>query len=248
MMICFVCDQIFLLLKTLIYHLKHEHGRLDKFNCKENNCKRSFSSLNSFRKHIVSVHASSVNSNNCNKNSKESNKIEFQISSEVPTQLNANNSQEVPSFLETLTTFHNALSSNHNSSIIQLIANLYNNSLIPRSFVQEVIDSVKNIFCSGVISDIKRVVSDRLQSLNEDPDIINTITSMFETIENSFNHVNTEYKRLQCFKSLGQYVPPRSFVIGQRTVEKRINGNVILEPALVFGQIIEIRQVLSLLF
>ena len=184
-MICFVCDEIFLLPKTLIYHLKHEHGRLDQFTCKENNCERSFSSLNSFRKHIASVHERSVNPNNCNKNSKQSNKIECQTSSEVPTQLNANNLQEVPSLLETLTTFHDTLSSNHNSSIIQFIANLYNNSLIPRSFVQEVVDSVKNIFCSGVICDIKRVISDRLQNLNEDPDIINTVTSMFETIENS---------------------------------------------------------------
>ncbi|KYM97728.1 hypothetical protein ALC62_11588, partial [Cyphomyrmex costatus] len=136
--------------------------------------------------------------------------------SEVPTQLNTNNLQEVPSLLETLSTFHDALSSNHNSSIIRFIANLYNNSLIPRSFVQEVVDSVKNIFCSGVVCDVKRVISDRLQNLNEDPDIINTVTSMFETIENSFNYVDTEYKRLQYFKSSGQY----SFVIGQRELWK----------------------------
>jgi len=193
------------------------------------------------------VHKSSINTNNYNKNSKQENKIKFQTNSEVLTQLNTNNLQEVPSFLETLT-FHDALSSNHNSSIIQFIASLYNNSLIPRSFVQEVVDSVKNIFYSGVICDVKRVVSNRLQSLNEDPDIINTVTSTLETIENSFNYVDTEYKRLQYFKSLGQYIPPRSFVIGQRTIEKRINGNIILEPALVFGQIVEIRQVLSLLF
>jgi len=92
------------------------------------------------------------------------------------------------------------------------------------------------------------VVSNRLQSLNEDPDIINTVMSMLETIENSFNHVDIEYKQLQYFKSSGQCIPPRSFVIGQRTIEKRISDNVILEPALVFSQIVEIRQVLSLLF
>lgn len=208
----------------------------------------SLSSLNSFRKHIASVHESLLNPNNSNKNSKQDNKIEFQTNSQIPMQLNTNNLQEVPSLLETLTTFHDSLSSNHNSSIILFIANLYNNSLIPRSFVQEVVNSLKNIFCSGVICDIKQVVSNRLQSLNEDLDIINTVTSMFETLENSFNHVDTEYKRLQYFKSSGQYIPPRSFVIGQRTIEKRINGNVILEPALVFGQIVEIRQVLTLLF
>jgi len=202
MMICFVCDRIFLLPKTLIYHLKHEHERLDQFNCKENNCKRSFSSLNSFRKHIASVHKNSINTNNYNKNSKQEYKIKFQTNSEVLTQLNTNNLQEVPSLLET---FHDALSSNHNSSIIQFIASLYNNSLIPRSFVQEVVDSVKNIFCSGIICDINRMVSNRLQSLNEDPDIINTVMNMLETIDNSFNHVDTEYKRLQYCKSSGQY-------------------------------------------
>ncbi|KYQ46570.1 hypothetical protein ALC60_14429 [Trachymyrmex zeteki] len=181
------------------------------------------------------VHESLLNPNNSNKNSKQDNKIEFQTNSQIPMQLNTNNLQEVPSLLETLTTFHDSLSSNHNSSIILFIANLYNNSLIPRSFVQEVVNSLKNIFCSGVICDIKQVVSNRLQSLNEDLDIINTVTSMFETLENSFNHVDTEYKRLQYFKSSGQYIPPRSFVIGQRTIEKRINGQLWKSQVSYFG-------------
>jgi len=92
----------------------------------------------------IKVCIKAINTNNYYKNSKQENKIKFQTNSEVLTQMN-NNLQEVPSLLETLT-FHDALSSNHNSSIIQFITSLYNNSLIPRGFVQEVVDSVKNIY------------------------------------------------------------------------------------------------------
>lgn len=54
MLSCFLCDKFFASVNFLTSHLNIEHDIkcITEYICKENECFRSFSSLNSFKKHI----------------------------------------------------------------------------------------------------------------------------------------------------------------------------------------------------
>lgn len=56
MPLCFICNEHFEIPPHLIVQLNifHDIGNIKKFLCKELNCLREFSSLNSFKKHISS--------------------------------------------------------------------------------------------------------------------------------------------------------------------------------------------------
>ena len=56
MAVCFVCDTVFLDNKALMSHYAVFHPFLNVYRCCDNNCRRSFSTLTSFRKHRQRFH------------------------------------------------------------------------------------------------------------------------------------------------------------------------------------------------
>lgn len=53
---CFLCNKYFVSINFLISHfnINHDLKSVPEYICKENDCFRSFSSLNSFKKHLKS--------------------------------------------------------------------------------------------------------------------------------------------------------------------------------------------------
>lgn len=102
-------------------------------------------------------------------------------------------------------------------------------------------------FCQGFTCNIKKVILEIMKDLNANPELPEHV-NMFNIYENSFNLCNTEYKRFKHFQTCGNYIPPRKYVIGQRLKEININNKIILEPTVVFGQIIPLREVFKMIF
>lgn len=54
--VCFECSKTFVNIKFLTQHIKYLHPFSHSFVCKQNNCYRTFPSLNGLRKHLISNH------------------------------------------------------------------------------------------------------------------------------------------------------------------------------------------------
>lgn len=53
---CFVCNKDFADLVTYHSHLNDDHRAKDSFSCAESNCRRTYNSFNSLKKHLPTVH------------------------------------------------------------------------------------------------------------------------------------------------------------------------------------------------
>lgn len=251
-MLCFKCERNFSTVKAYLYHLKHDHNIYksnDFYQCIESNCFRTFSLLNSFRKHLKNVHESikkcePEKTNDFAPITNKDNAEDFGIACSSKSN-NFFDGIPSPDIKEGNMDVRMKAHKNH---VLDFVSKLYNNSLIPRNVVQNVIESVMNIFCCGFVLEIKNCLIERLCYLKESQENIKAFEKMFETFQSSLDEFSTEYKRIKYFKDAGKYIPPRKFVIGQRLERKFVNNSVVISPAIIAGQIIPLRKVLQSLF
>lgn len=74
------------------------------------------------------------------------------------------------------------------------------------------------------------------------------ITSMFDCLENPFNHLKNEYQRVKYFKSSGNYIAPIQYCIGKRRVRKDTGAFIAEKVTDVYSYFIPLRQVLQKFF
>lgn len=146
---CYVCNLSLENSKSLVFHLKHDHnlGEYDVYKCAHPGCFRIFSCLNSFGRHIRTIHErnTTVTDEICNENAVcnlVNNSADIQHKNE-PLNYDLN----IPIIKET-----------HNKKVTSFISKLYYNSLIPRKVVQRVIQESMKVFFTGKITDLKKCV------------------------------------------------------------------------------------------
>lgn len=83
-----------------------------------------------------------------------------------------------------------------------------NRSSIPRNYIQSIIEDSTLFLTSDHILMLKEIVLSQLTILSCDYQIIQSMTSMFETIENPFHHHRNEYQCMEYLKSCGNYIVP----------------------------------------
>lgn len=128
------------------------------------------------------------------------------------------------------------------NAIVCFISKMYSNSSVPRNITQIIIENIRELFIS-----VNTSIEYELKKQNVVEDIFNTICAIFREVDNIFEKLGTEYKRLKFLKNNEYYIEPHAFFIGERSVLAKTNKsyeiNMIIEKS--EGQIIELRQILK---
>lgn len=247
---CYYCGDNFSSAKKFLHHFRLSHSLLShtEYRCGEVQCFRIFSTYDSFRKHI---------SKHFNELYKSNNTIsENNLNCTVKLQSQANCLNDIDTIPETdFISESNLFKAEDLKKMLSkeikiFISEMYNNSLIPRNFVQYVIDKVKTIFCNQIITHIRRAVSELAVKYLLPLEEVTQIENLFTTAQTCFEQLETEYKRLKNFESCGEYIQPDNFVIGHRQIYKYNTKTQVkqFDTIPVVGQIIPLRKVFKALF
>lgn len=245
---CFICKETVTTVNGLFLHfdIKHHSHLFTIFKCGENGCYRKWSLRNSLRKHLLGSNhnfpAWSIKSirKQCNNPESLNDNINDVVNSEILSTA-VTEISDLPKI--TLTEFKSVIENCSNA----FVAKLYTKSSIPRNHIQFIIDDITE-FRSSHVSILKETVISQLNTLSCDNETLNYITSMFECLEDPFNHIKNEYERITYFKSCGNYIAPIKYCIGNRKVYKD-NGSFLVEKVQdVYSYFIPLRQVLQQFF
>lgn len=213
---CFKCSLQFETSNHLILHLKTDHllKQNDYYECKNNECCRKYSSLNSYRKHLNSVHNDNVGAHEnttvcinqvvCSSNESAQNNAELKE--------HYCTDPKISDVSETL-----------KLEAESLILSLYNEPHVPRKVVQLVTNSVSSLFENAIIPFIKDKVHTNLK-IPEDSQknvILEQIDDTLDSMENPFRNLNSEYKRLKMITNKYKYIAPGTYTISEVVIEKK---------------------------
>lgn len=245
---CYYCGDNFSSAKKFFYHFQLAHTSVlhKEYRCGQVACFRILSTYDSFRRHI-NKHFNEFTENNDTIPKNNQN---------LEPQLQDNCSNDINTFPETVSVPEVKLSNVDDfekflsNEIRIFISEMYSNSLIPRNFVQYVIDKIKTIFCNGIISQIRDAVSALSIKYLLPPQEMNQVEHLFVVAQNCFEQLQTEYKRMKYFENCGEYIPPDSFIIGHRQIFNYNSKTKLkqLDIVPVVGQIIPLRKVFKALF
>lgn len=93
---------------------------------------------------------------------------------------------------------------------------------VTSSLLQEIICGVEGIFSCGIISDLKHSVMPILNKMNNYQK--SEIENMFDTLENAFSQVKTEYHRTNLFLKNNLFFKPETVIIGYTNEKKSVNN------------------------
>lgn len=243
-MLCFHCKKYFATPKSFFYHYKLDHKTKD-FRCGKKNCFRLFSTLKSFRKHILLHFENSGNLSFVNNRSKPIEGTPSTSSATNSCQEDKYEKEENP-----LPSLNNRDVPNDFSTKLKVfVAKMYDNSLVPRSFINFVLNQIDELFCKGLIHDIGNTVYRQFKKYNASDEDLSNTKNLFDAAVNSLSDFKTEYRCLTQFKNCGEYIAPSNFIIGSRLkYARKKSNNVSLVPSDVIGKIIPLRKVFTILF
>lgn len=248
---CYVCRANFASLKVLTVHFKFAHNLHvgSNYRCGELSCCRDFGSLKAFKKHFIRMHSDAClelegvdNGQVC----ESTNSINLQTDQNNG---NSNDTVEDSSALSNdycdADTFKECLQ----RQAMGFVAKLYSNMAIPRSQVQMVIEDTTEFLGGQFLSILKDKVVQSLTDLQSDPIVTSDVAKMFESLENPFSGLNTEYRRFQAFESSGFYIPPVDYILGSRLNDSRTReGSVELNMISVKAKFVPLRSILKKIF
>lgn len=232
---CFSCNKTFAEKDVLLKHIKIMHSLLQKFICRQDNCCRSFSTINDFRKHLNNNHTqmsipnvkTTVNLENIATTSTES------INSQPP---NIDIKTKKSEIKEGNIDLHN--------EILAFISHLYSIPSMPRNIIQLIFNRVYEL-----INSIFEYTNKLITSSNAGEDFAKEFKHMSNNLkDNTFATLRTEHLRLKYFENCQCYIKPLSFKIGERSSLQKVN--TAYQPDLIFkkaeGQIVSLRSVFKL--
>ncbi|XP_039310574.1 uncharacterized protein LOC120358896 isoform X1 [Solenopsis invicta] len=250
---CFLCKETVQSVNSLLTHftVKHYVNSFTVFKCGENGCVREWSSWNSLRKHLLgSIHNFSLRPTIMN-NTYEQPTANTKITEKFVIHENMN--------IDEIFSLENAISENllvtpaQFKSLVKncfdaFVAKLYDSSSIPRNDIQSIIKDTTLFLTSGHISVLQEKVLSQLNALGSNNEIIQDITLMFNTVEDPFHHLSTEYKCKEYFKSCGNYIAPIEYCIGKRRVRKNTGSCIVERMKDVCSYFIPLTQTLQKFF
>lgn len=217
-----------------------------EYRCGEPNCYRNFSNVAAFRKHIYKHFSTSrTHVTCCTTSDTVSNVNSYDAMPCTSTLVTASyeNTPLSPS-LDTID-----LGQEFSNTITSFISEMYNNSLVPRNFVNFVITQINTIFCKGPIENLAEVVRDQLFQLQASEESVQKIDNAFQIITNCLSPFKTEHRCLKYFRNCGKYITPVTFTIGTQYVwRKTKTGSVSFGPKTVTGTLVPLIQIFTILF
>lgn len=221
--ICFKCNEKFQQIKAILLHFKITHQLIlgNILICRQTAfCQRKFHSFSTFKKHLISKH-------NINNDLMLSNKYKrTRIGSnflENDSSFNCENRECSPdSDLNAIINFdREILNSKIQNLIAQFCSKLYANPSIPRNQVQFIIDNVNVLLREGFGSILRKMFKKQKNCTQFD------IQNIINLLENSFENLDTEKKRLKFFEKTEYWIPPTSYYVGNYTSNKNVGNSSI---------------------
>lgn len=205
---CIICEAYFEDVEQYIFHLEYFHNSTS-FSCPFQDCQTSFHKRYVLKQHLIRVHKVLTRlkqDTNISEAQKHSENTVSGISSRSDCEKELSLDKESEFSVTNMENRYNAILLN---CVEGLVAKLYSNSSIPRSFIQYII----SIFTSFLNSEIFEILLQLINHLPEN-DLLNTITIMIRKFTSCLSHYDTEYKRFKHFKSSDYYVEPIQVEIG----------------------------------
>lgn len=221
----------FISYNVLLRHIKFSHAHLSKYNCGQKNCHRSFQDISGLRKHYQhdSSHHLFLNMTLDPRlvhtpNITEAHDIADNSSSSDTTEFPANNNN-----VGNVDNTSKNDNLNIRSLVIDYIAKLYENPLLPRNLVQNVIDNTRELV-EGIFNSLIKT--------HNTPEFQKTLHLLLSNVEETFDNFKTEHLRLAHFKKTETFLPPKSFYIGSTRALQQIDtaGAPVVNVKRVEGQ------------
>lgn len=228
---CTNCSKHFSCLKKYIIHIEYSHQLSNYYKCPIKNCHRLYNRRDNFKRHMVIKHSEHVKSQQ-KKYSVES--IHHETSSLLTNHVNndyaklSDNQGESKQFKFDIKHNTKQFSNILESTVATLTSKLYSNMGFNRTLIQYVIETVISFLKSGILDIVKNLCSHALDNSNSLKDILNSISMMMDILENSFDPLNTEYKRFKYFENSQYFVKPQEQVIGVSDHQKKQNNQKIM--------------------
>lgn len=192
---CFQCNKSFFYYRSLIRHISLSYPYLDKYQCNQSGCNRSFNKITNLKKHYSTHHTSSSNYF-----------LDVQVSQNTTKTVSVNVNTS-------LDTQENSKISDHvdlNNKIIYFISKLYANQTLNRKVVQEFVLDMKD-FLDNIFHHI-------LNKISNTDECFSIVQQESEEMKKIFENLKSEFLRLKYFKSCNTFIPATSFYIGCQTV------------------------------
>lgn len=215
---CFICLVSVNSFKNLIRHIKlfHSFENIIEYKCIEPSCGRSYNSFDSFSRHLLTH--TLVNQESFSNLHIEPTQIDDILNQQSNEQLEISSCSNI-----SIKAFKNLVTEDG----IMLISKWYNEAVVPRNKLQILINDL-NGFNDKCMQILKKEVLDNLKKNNSDENSISKISVMFDVINDPFQSLKTEYKRLKVLEELGVYVKPIEITIGSRNKNITKNDNIVI--------------------
>lgn len=208
--------------KKYIFHLETAHKIDNYFVCPYQNCKRTYDKKSRFKNHLTMCSASNIETNSCI-NARKSVMADhvddtvLQNSNDVnkncDTTKNIDGNHENEAFIDSVKSYLNIF-----------MCKLYSHESLPRSLIQILIESVKNLICDIAFDIHKRIQNERIDLTER----LTNVKEMVLALQDIFKDYDTEYKRLKQLVDKKYYVAPVEVKIGNSKEKHKENNNVIM--------------------
>lgn len=238
MLNCSKCSQLFKSISDLVKHcsgkgcgqrqlsLKNQRKR---FVCTQGECRRSYSLINSFSKHLYRKHHGDEVSNVL-----DSSSVVHELSPSTSSSLGEELVENIQILEERTKSFlENSLSS--------LISSVYANPNIPRNAVQLFMGNFEQ-FMDTYLSNVEKyahslVISHQISSI----EMLQFLKNLFLASKQKISTFNSEFKRMKYFENVGAYVPSIEVQIATRNDVK--NNRLTTVPVTL--QVVPVGKVLQ---
>lgn len=252
MISCYYCKFYTNSLKSFTCHFKMYHPEIEhNYSCGEPQCFRVFSSWTAFKRHLL-YHIKNSNLKSFVTSEHTSVQGEHSNVQEAVTKASSGKNCTVNETHDNINhiiddTFKHVLK----DKMIYFISEMYNNSLIPRNFIQFIIKKFQELFCEDILPYISNRMLKFLSQCNHCNNHVNFSEEMQSIVgicEHLLDDLDTEYKRFNYFQKHGNFIEPQDFIIGYKNIFTSSKHSTVLTTKAVTGKIIPIRKLLKVLF
>lgn len=236
---------------SLIIHIKvfHPIEAYSALKCPVANCIKICPSLRAFKRHLVKCYSQTGHSSHNITLSLETT-LERNVTIDHP------NESDFPNFLMDFAanekiTLQNCDITSYDfkkalvKSSLVFILKLYASNTLNRTHIQEIVNLVSELLTSGYINLLKTKVFNILQNSNHKSEDLQELSLMFDTCENIFDGLQTDYQRLNAFKDSDCYVAPVSYIIGSHYRPRMKSNKTIMNHEVDIGQHVPMKEVLK---
>lgn len=255
MIVCPFCKKKFYLQTSFFSHVKmwHKAMMLSVCKCHQKECSRTFSHFYAYKRHLtlkhcVSFYQKEINSSDIDSlNSPDSpnsyNFLELKslngpnsvVTSSIIQSEQAGCSFDKPSVLN-IEDFEFIMQ----QEISSFVSQLYSVSILPRSFVSNLINNLNNLYNQTLIPILQQKCNstDPTQSLSD-------LTKMLTIMQHGFDNFKTEHHSLKYLENFGTLIKPQSVNISTSLSSRLVGGKREAVISNIEIQVISIKTVLK---